>query len=700
MTASGEVRVLFLIPPKKKSDPIRLSSTAKRIVVGSGPECGLTLEDPLISAAHLSLECAGTAFFVADEGSATGTYLNGFPVTERTQLSKDDVLVLGCSRIKITALDEGGAPQLKLGLEERRFQFIEKAKSGEIADLYQLARAEVGFGRSPSLALANVLGGLLALGLVGLLFLAGPRELLAEPGALHVTHARLFDDPETWRAVFPDAVAVAEAQGCAACHEPFGNTPLERCASCHGDLLRDQHPFSAEPLAQKAGFEQGWTELACVDCHVDHPGAETWGLVPPVAETPQSCDLCHESRSEAPAGLSVVPVPRTREVAVAYDAFSHADHLAPGLSIACTDCHTPAQRTADAPRSRSDHDFDTVLFETCEGCHSTDATRLDPARVAFQGEGEGKATPFRVDWHGADDDGGAQCQMCHAKTYEKELGRERLDMPQGRVSFELARFFDHGSFFEGHPEYTPDSDLESCATCHFDDDTIRAEAQVLPFWHGLHLATLYPQSDAEMGALSSDLERGCQSCHTGISSSGALAADPWRDTGEASCAVCHEPDALLPAAFETRSVERARFPHDVHVAAFGRAQSLAQGCFACHAFDSNGESDLYAFPSTDATIIESCGECHDGHAEVGGGACQMCHAADDSVWSGSLLMRDNWPELNTFDHQSAGHVNEDCSVCHMDTEGATRVRAVPIPSEDQDACRKCHLGQQKRFHWR
>jgi hypothetical protein len=162
-----------------------------------------------------------------------------------------------------------------------------------------------------------------------------------------------------------------------------------------------------------------------------------------------------------------------------------------------------------------------------------------------------------------------------------------------------------------------------------------------------------------------------------------------------------------------------QFPHDVHVgsAAFGKSGTLAEGCFACHDFAPvEGGSSFQVVPRTKAGASD-CAQCHQGHANLGGGNCDKCHPADDRVGNSFLVsakvaagtplrrraappppQRRDWPGDNPFSHLSRGHASVACAECHRDTGSSTSLADVPIPDEAAKACRDCHLKQQ--FHWR
>ena len=685
-------RILFQIPLKKPTDPVRLANAGRRISVGATAGCALALDDPLVTEVHCSMELQGESFYLVDEDSPTGTYHNGIPVDSRVELSRGDEIVLGCSRIRILSTEDGNGPQLSLSLEERGFHFVEKGKGGKLPDLYQWACSEVAFGRSKTLAWLNAGSVLIGIVTVAFLFWAPVRESLAQPGGLHETHARLFDEPEAWRRDFPEQVRIAQENGCAACHAPFGNTPLERCAECHRDLMANQHPFKDAPFALAAGFAGNWGDLACLQCHVDHPRGTAWDIVPSLQETPESCGSCHAETYQTHRELAKVEL--NRRPAIDYDGFRHDTHLAEPSPIPCNICHIPAAHNESSVASTADQDFEDAKFETCMRCHSADEVTRDPD---LEDHWPGDPSRFRVTWHGTED-GGTHCLRCHERLHDAQLARDSRSVALD-VQFKIETRFGHESFFQGHPEYRDRPGVSSCEECHF--DSIKSESEDSAFWHGLHMVSLVPgQTSGERSStaidLSLDSEEGCTSCHVGIAGASELAGGSWRDT-EGRCDECHGQEALFVASQRTESRTTPRFPHDVHVAAFGVNGALQDGCFACHEFVGDPP---YQAVGTKASVVENCTDCHEGHAAVGGGDCQACHDAADGVWRDDVPPWESWPALNPFDHHSVGHEAVACDECHSGTELASRVRDIPIPSESDAACRDCHLGQGKRFHWR
>jgi hypothetical protein len=79
-----------------------------RVVVGREATCDIVLDDKSVSRRHAYLERRGTAWFVADQGSANGTFINGQQVVE-AQLQQGQELRLGTLSLWVELEEE--APQ-------------------------------------------------------------------------------------------------------------------------------------------------------------------------------------------------------------------------------------------------------------------------------------------------------------------------------------------------------------------------------------------------------------------------------------------------------------------------------------------------------------------------------------------------------------------------------------------------------------
>lgn len=719
----------------------KVETDAAEIDLGTRSTCTVVLDDPIAAEVHARIRFEDGRFLIEDAGSATGTWRNGLPVDGPEALEKGDLLVLGCARVEVTAAE----PDLALAVEPRAFHF-EISRKRNVGgkkvvggDAEEWVRSEVAFGRFRPVSFANWIAVLLAV--LGCAALAWPafRGAALEPGPLVASHAELFArEPASFAGVELAGFAEsAQREGCGACHGSFGGTPVERCGECHADIVRDRHPFPLARGAAHAALEL--EDGLCAGCHLDHQGAEPapGTFVPAVDATPGSCTRCHEGELPEPTRRPAAGSIPERDVAIDYDAFPHTGHAA----IACGVCHVAGERSTDVPADRVARDYPVVRFETCMRCHADDARTPNPAwkRDPALREHWAKERTVAVTWHGTREDDGARCTECHAEPRRAEL-RQVATMRSSGAAFELVRR-DHRELFEAGVRVEDQHGAgRECAGCHVDGKPLEAGKRLeRPFWHALHLPSVATPASVEgaralSGTEARAGERGapggtrggtCRECHveqidsTGLA--GAPSADAARGSEHAylgpptagegsSCSECHqdaqgqalELRALADAAGEVAL--RTQFPHAIHLEAARRDPSgtLRLDCFACHAFERHGRA--FEELATTMASAQSCLPCHDAHQEVGGGACTYCHAEDDVVWTGATVAR-RWPEANGFSHASPGHAPETekpdgCATCHVGVTNATTVAQVPIPTEADEACWKCHVEERTQFHWR
>jgi len=741
----------FAVKIKKK---VVAESGVPEIDIGTQSDCVVSIEDPIAAAqhAHLSYEEDGS-FVIRDIHTATGTHVNGLPVTGPTKLESGDVIVVGQSRLTCTIVtheeappppevEEGeesppppepvlreGGPLLELLLAEKSFY---AAKT----DADEWVRNEVRFGRYAPMRAGNWVMILASILLVGAALIPPISDPLLEPGDLISAHADLFDrDVSEFHGNEREWAEIAQAEGCSVCHDPWDRTPISKCATCHEDLMRDQHPFRTSTVtgAGLAAGSRGFDETACLSCHVDHRGREpgegvfkpTPGQMSGEDAADSGCAICHPA--DAMDGFfqldriaRLLPdIPHSVEVGVAYQTFPHDAHLATDPAIDCQVCHVVAEEGAredptagpgSIPQPGNDralHEFASVPFETCDACHAADESRRDP-ELAQYWEGMGAEFAYQVDWHGTDDSNGGEsnCTQCHP-----EVGVEDLSTVASADVDWLEFSVDRRTHEEVFAEHAAGRE---CAECHADTSIFpeTAGASYL-FRHGVHMSSLWPDSSGEVG-----LSAECLDCHREQADAHGLAEGLYLGASEDGCADCHRDASGAPlalAALDPRTSAggseqvsprvRTDFPHAAHVGdeLMGGEGALAKGCFECHSFDAGAE--LYsALPVTTAEA-SSCMPCHQTHDNVAGGACADCHAEGDPSYGGEPMVR-TWPELNAFEHMSPGHrewstgEGESCQGCHTGLEGATSITEIPIPLETDAACRDCHITRRQRFHWR
>src|SRR4051812_12859480 len=68
---------------------------AGELLIGRGPDAGLSVDDPLVSRAHAQLLVVPSGLRLSDLGSRHGTYLNGERVGEPRLVGSGDVIAIG-----------------------------------------------------------------------------------------------------------------------------------------------------------------------------------------------------------------------------------------------------------------------------------------------------------------------------------------------------------------------------------------------------------------------------------------------------------------------------------------------------------------------------------------------------------------------------------------------------------------------------
>lgn len=76
------------------------------ITIGRGKECDVAIDNTAISRHHLSLSLNGGIFFITDEGSTNGTFVNGSKVTTDEPISENDIVEFGKFTMRSNLEDE------------------------------------------------------------------------------------------------------------------------------------------------------------------------------------------------------------------------------------------------------------------------------------------------------------------------------------------------------------------------------------------------------------------------------------------------------------------------------------------------------------------------------------------------------------------------------------------------------------------
>jgi hypothetical protein len=655
----------ILLKGKKGAKPQTVEAGA--VVFGTRSTCTLEVDDPMVAERHCSFIEEAGAWYVEDLGTSSGTYINGVALEGRTLLptSAPSSIVIGVSRINAEIDAEKGL--LTLTLKEQSFYYDKKE------DPLEWSRFEVTLGRFLPVRLGNWV----AIGVVALLFAViwfdAIEEPLVDPGPLADVHTAAFMQEHAPAHAARLAAAGMAPGDCKVCHEGWTGTPPTRCEPCHEDIVRaPTHPPS-------------WEGLSCQPCHVDHRGLDRLSLT---AVRPQdTCGDCHDPDLE-PA----LPVPPRKDaswVRLAYVTFPHRAHLSEDARrqgvLGCETCHVKRSDPipADYAAGQPEREFEPVAYDKCIECHKPGAENPDIA--------------WTVDWHGADDDGGAHCLSCHGELHQEALVQVPR-IPRGDPSPLL---FGH-TFVprDHHPELTAiqATDELACTPCHRDGVVGGPpELRDRPFLHGVHLSATMPGEDREM---LQRIDGECRQCHLEVlegPGASALTAGHYQgpSSPQTSCLPCHEtPPAPTPRLPLPASVLTNQFPHGLHLDT--SKPGLERGCLSCHDIPAGLREEHVPTTRPEA---RSCTPCHENHKHVGGGTCDRCHGPDDPVYTAQPVPRE-WPEPNGFDHGSRGHVSERCEVCHIGTETSESLLNLQIPAESDASCRDCHIKKKARFHWR
>ena len=71
----------------------------ERTTIGRSPDCGIFLDDVTVSRRHAVLTNRDGRFFIEDQGSLNGTFLNRRRIDEAAELNDDDELQIGKYRL-------------------------------------------------------------------------------------------------------------------------------------------------------------------------------------------------------------------------------------------------------------------------------------------------------------------------------------------------------------------------------------------------------------------------------------------------------------------------------------------------------------------------------------------------------------------------------------------------------------------------
>src|SRR5262245_65855987 len=85
------------MPSKPVSDSPDGATGTKRWLIGRDPQCDLVVEAQGVSSRHCTLTRTGDGYFLEDNGSTNGTYVNGKRISARTPVTPKDEITLGAT---------------------------------------------------------------------------------------------------------------------------------------------------------------------------------------------------------------------------------------------------------------------------------------------------------------------------------------------------------------------------------------------------------------------------------------------------------------------------------------------------------------------------------------------------------------------------------------------------------------------------
>ncbi|HHB90124.1 MAG TPA: FHA domain-containing protein [Anaerolineae bacterium] len=85
-----------------------------RLTIGRGPDCDIILPDRVVSRRHACIERRNGDYFITDDHSKNGTFVNGEPVTDRPRQLIDGDEIQIALRFRLTFVDAGATAPLSL----------------------------------------------------------------------------------------------------------------------------------------------------------------------------------------------------------------------------------------------------------------------------------------------------------------------------------------------------------------------------------------------------------------------------------------------------------------------------------------------------------------------------------------------------------------------------------------------------------
>jgi FHA domain len=335
------------------------------LLIGRAGSSHLRLADGAVDFQHARIDEIDGQFVLSDEGSASGTYVNGKKIQNKI-LANGDRILIG-PHLLIAAIGSPGEP---LCLDVAPEPVERRSRAGPLdAPSFPFSAA---YALNRWFWNKTVATLLVTLGCALLLIMpirAGRQELFqAQPVA--------------------DGHALFAGQ-CSRCHLPWRGSSEQRCQECHsGTIHHDRQTFVP----------------SCLECHREHQGNQSLTAV-----ANQQCVKCHnelKTRDGKPPGFE----PRVTDFTTGHPEFTftvntlsqqrrlrlsdkgarqadptrlklnHVAHLKPNLKgpkgptrLFCKDCHAPA------PDGTL---FSPIRYEAhCKDCHQLEFDPALPGRV-------------------------------------------------------------------------------------------------------------------------------------------------------------------------------------------------------------------------------------------------------------------------------------------------------------------------------
>lgn len=342
-----------------------------RLRIGRGTNVDLAFDDAAVALEHAVIERDGAVWTLVDQGSVTGTWVNGRRI-DTTRLAPEDVIEVGDHRLKVVETGETGTvPTLVLEVEVREeVESREPVAAAAVppVDYAAAYRLRQGWLSKAMLSLVAVIVAAVAVSTV----IALGRTTAFRPGPLSDAHTRA---PE----IGP--------RDCGKCHRPWRGPADASCIECHTGHPIHQPTQASTPACGSCHTEhRRLTELqqvpdaACVSCHRDLQAKE--GAEPRFAERVTDFGTDHPEwaltvRRDGEESRLPLSDPRARHSDPATLKLNHRLHLKPGLlgaegrvpQLKCTACHEPGGE---------DGHLRALSFEAhCERCHQLG---FDPTR--------------------------------------------------------------------------------------------------------------------------------------------------------------------------------------------------------------------------------------------------------------------------------------------------------------------------------